>query len=79
MKPSSFTANHVEQLARKHGVDPACGPMDEAAVLITRLSGDEISSDRTEDLLVALKRTGAIDGRQMLLLLDAHLNESASI
>ena len=76
MKNASFTAAYVDKLARQHGVKPARGPLDEAAATITRLSGDEVASDHTEDLIVALKREGIIDGARMVSLLGAHLDET---
>ena len=48
-------------------------PADELAVVATQLSGDEVTTDAIEDLIVALKRAGAISGDEMGSLLSRYL------
>jgi hypothetical protein len=66
---------YVAELARQHGVIHVRTPHDTLAEIITQLSDDEIATDETEDLIVALKRTGVIDGATLVDLLGRHLDE----
>jgi hypothetical protein len=45
------------------------------AEIVTRLSDDDVATDDVEDLVVALKRSGAISGSEMVDLLGQYLNE----
>ena len=53
-------ARYVEALAKRLGIryTPTYG--DRWAFAVTRLAGDDVSSDRTDDLLVALTRAGKL-------------------
>ena len=42
---------------------------------VTELSGDEVTLDETEELLVAMKRNKAISGRRLVSLLGRHQRE----
>lgn len=73
--PTSGLAEFVADLARKHGVRYARTGVDDLADVITRLADDVVATDRTEDLIVALKRAHVIDGPTMVALLGNYLDE----
>ncbi len=73
--PVSDVASHVVALAKQHGVSYKRTSNDEFADVITRLADDEVDTDATEDLIVALKRANVIDGPTMVSLLGSHLDE----
>ena len=54
--PTSGVAEYVAELARKHGIQYVRTADDALAEVITRLADDEIETDETEDLIVALSR-----------------------
>ena len=60
-------------IAKKHGVSFKRTYADVWAENVTHLAGDPVVRDDTNDLLVALKRAGAISGRDMVKLLSRHL------
>lgn len=66
---------HLEGLAKAHQVKTVRTPQDALAEVITRLAGDEVTSDATEDLIVNLKRSGVINGAQMISFLGQHIDE----
>ncbi len=65
----------AKAIAGKHGVVYKRTYADSWADNVTRLAGDNIVRDTTNDLLVALKRAGAITGSQMVEMLTRHLTE----
>ena len=73
--PVSSVSGYVASIAKQHGVSYLRTPSDELADVVTRLSGDEVSTDATEDLIVALRRANVIDGPTMISLLGSHLDE----
>jgi len=73
--PSAGVAGFVQGLARRFKVAYAPNSMDQWAETVTRLAGDEVHADDTEDLLVALKRSGKLSSDEMTLLLVNHLRE----
>lgn len=77
MQPPSVTPTgvYVHALAKEFGVVYQRTPTDELADVITRLSGDTVDIDATENLIVALRRAGIIDGPTMVSLLGKHLDE----
>lgn len=62
-------------LAQDNGVHYQRLADDELAEAATRLSDDNVATDNVEDLMVALKRSGAISGGEMVDLLSQYLNE----
>ena len=54
--PQFGVAEFVADLARSHGVNAVRSRFDALADVITKLADDDVSSDETEDLIVALKR-----------------------
>lgn len=73
--PTTGLKEYVVELARRYGVTYVETPHDELADVITRLSGDEVTTDATEDLIVELKRANVIDGPTMVSLLGNYLDE----
>ena len=69
------TRSCIIALADRHGVRYQRTPDDELAEVITRLSDDEVVTDDIENLVVALKRAGAISGAEMVDLLSRYLME----
>lgn len=77
--PVSDVSSYVDSIAKQHGVSYLRAPSDKLADVITRLSGDEVTTDATEDLIVALKRANVIDGPTMVSLLGSYLDEQHSV
>ncbi len=69
---TTATARHVLKLARSSGVTFSPTWADRWAVAATRLAGDEVKSDATDDLLVALTRAGKLSPQDMVRLVMAH-------
>ena len=67
-------SQYVAAMAQRHGIVYTKTGGDALAEIITRLSDDDVHTDETEDLLVALKRAGVIDGPTMISLLGQHLD-----
>lgn len=65
---------YVAALAQQHGVVYSKTGNDALAEIITRLA-DDVRSDGTEDLLVALKRANVINGPTMVDLLGKYLDQ----
>lgn len=68
-------ARFVRAMARSCHVRFQPTHMDRWAVTVTRLAGDEVASDSTDDLLVALTRAGKLTTRDMSRLVAAHRRE----
>ena len=73
--PTVRVAQFVAELARKNGISYQRTGLDSWAETVTRLSGDEVRLDATQNLLVALKRAGVLNGYQMSRLSVNHLRE----
>lgn len=73
--PTSGLRDFVASLAQKHGVRYAKTSNDALAEVVTRLAGDVVIPDETEDLIVALKRANVIDAETMVALLGNYLDE----
>jgi hypothetical protein len=72
---SSFRA-FILNLARQHGVSSARTPIDQWALVLTRLSYDDREApDEIEQYAIILKRDGFITGREMGQLLVGYLQE----
>ena len=69
----------IADLAKRHGVTYVRTGIDALADVITHLSDDEVESDETEDLLVALRRAKAIDGPTMVTLLGRCIDETRGV
>lgn len=66
------TADKVRDLAYRHGVVFSPTFADRWAEAVTRLAGDAVASDATDDLLVALTRAGKLTPVDMAKLVIAH-------
>ena len=73
--PTAGLKDYIADLARQHGVSYIKTSTDVFAETITRLADDDITTDDTEDLLVALKRAHVIDAETMVALLGNYLEE----
>jgi len=72
-------AIYVRKLAKREGVTFMPTFADLWAAAVTKLAGDEVSSDRTDDLLVALARAGKLSPRDMTKLVVAHHRSLAHV
>lgn len=66
------TARYVIALAKRLGIAYVPTFSDRWASAVTHLAGDEVSSDSTDDLLVALTRTGKLSPGDMVKLAMEH-------
>lgn len=66
------TARYVRDLAKSEGVGFNPSYADRWASSVTKLAGDEVRSDSTDDLLVALTRSGKITAKDMVALVIKH-------
>jgi hypothetical protein len=73
--PAEGVSEFVKALARKFNVTYSRTAGDVWAEAVTRLAGDEVRSDDTSDLLVALKRANKVTDREMATLLINHRRE----
>jgi hypothetical protein len=69
------TASTIRALAERHNVAYAPTTLDGWANDVTRLSGDEVTLDEIELLLLALLRAGHFDRPKALRLQAQHLRE----
>ena len=67
--------SYVIELADQLDIRYQATPADELAVVAAQLAGDEVMTDAIEDLIVALRRAGAISGDEMVSLLSRYLAE----
>ena len=75
----TLTARYVEQLAKLEGISFKQTYADHWANSVTKISGDEVRSDTTDDLLVALTRSGKLTPSAMVKLVIAHHRELANV
>jgi len=73
-KPIS-AKQEIHQLARKHGIVYKRSAIDDWADSITRLSGDDVTLDETECLLVVLGRANILTDRETTILHARYLKE----
>lgn len=69
---SDPTEISVRQLANREGIAFTQTFADLWAEAVTKLSSDEVKSDETDDLLVALTRAGKLSPRDMARLVISH-------
>lgn len=77
--PTTGVATFVADVARRHGVSYVRSSNDALADFITQFSDDDVVTDGTEDLIVALKRSKVIDGSQMVALLGNYMDEAKHV
>jgi len=75
----TLTAKYVRQLARLEGITFNPTYADQWASSVTKIAGDEVRSDITDDLLVALTRAGKLTPNAMVKLVIAHHRELANV
>ena len=68
----THAARVVKNLAKQAGVVFVPTLADQWASAVTRLAGDDINSDATDDLLVALTRAGKLSPNEMVKLTMEH-------
>lgn len=73
--PTTGVARFVQDLARSYKVVYTVQPMDQWAETVTRLAGDDVRADDTENLLIALKRAGKISTKDVATLTINYLRE----
>lgn len=66
------TARYVVSLAKRLGITYTPTYSDYWAFSVTRLAGDEVLSDSTDDLLVALTRAGKLSPHDMTKMVIEH-------
>lgn len=69
------TADFVAELAEREGVEYSATFVDQWAAAVADLLGDTIAPDATDDLLVALARSGKLSAGEMVTLVMAHHRE----
>jgi len=77
--PKIDVSRFVKNLARKHHIVYSRTAGDDWAETVTRLAGDEVHSDSTGNLLVALTRAKKLTDREMSALLINHLREKRGV
>jgi len=77
--PSDATATYVRQLAKREGIKFTPTYADLWAQAVTTLAGDEVKSDKIDDLLVALTRAGKLSPRDMTKLVIAYHRDLARV
>ncbi|MFV3289881.1 hypothetical protein ACNFBR_14145 [Pseudomonas sp. NY11955] len=65
----------VLELAKQHGITSEKDRFSDLATTITSLSGDVVTLDDVERVLVSLKKKGVLTKRQILELEARYLNE----
>ena len=65
----------VRDLAQRHHSTDARTALDDWADDVTRLAGDDVSLDEVEELIVGLRRSGAVDGVELTRLHSRYLDE----
>ena len=73
--PTTGVRGFVADLAARHGTTYPRTPLTDWGNSVARVLGDYVELDETERLLVALKNTGVIDGRQAARLIANHFRE----
>lgn len=68
--------SQVLKLAKKHGVTGEKDRFSDLATTITHMSGDVVTLDDIERMLVSLKKKGVLTKRQILELEAHYLNEA---
>lgn len=73
--PTKGVQRFVKRFARTHGIQYARTGLDDYAEAVTRAAGDDVKLDVTGKLLVALKKSELINGRQLARLMTNHMRE----
>lgn len=73
--PESGVKRYIVQLATKYEVEYIKTRSSELAQTITKLSDDNVPQDDVERLVIALRQSGVISNKDVLLLLHEYLKE----
>ena len=77
--PTTNVRGFVAELAERYGVMRAKASSLEWGDSVAKVLGDYVELDETERLLVALKKTAVIDGRQVARLIANHFRERKAV
>lgn len=77
--PIKNVSAFVQRFAKSRDVHFERSGLDHWAEAVTRASGDDVALDETGKLLVALKKSHWISGRQMARLMSNHLSEHRGV
>ena len=73
--PEQDVREYVERFAAEHRAIFERTRLDDCAEAVTKAPGDDVVLDRTEKLLVALKKRGLISCRQAVRFMSSHARE----
>lgn len=77
--PESGLKDFVLALAVRYQIGVVKTYADQWAETVTRLADDEVHTDATEELVIALKKAHRIDNAQMVQMLANYLREKARV
>ena len=77
--PLTGLKTYIAALAERHSVSYVRSGSSALAAAITRLAGDDVKPDKTERLVIALRRAGVIVGKTMVLLLGRYFDEASDV
>ncbi len=77
--PKSQYKQYIGELAKQHHIAYTKTGFGEFAKQFTLLSDDSVEQDDVERQVIALRRAGIINGRDMLRLLHGYLKESTHV
>ena len=77
--PDTAVSRYVRALANRHKVHYEPTFSDRWASSVTRLADDDVKSDKTDDLLVALRRAGKLSPKDMTKLVISHHREARRV
>jgi hypothetical protein len=73
--PMTGLGAYIANLAQRHSVAYVKTGSSALAKVITHLADDDVTPDKTERLVIALRRANAIDGPTMVTLLGRYFDE----
>ena len=65
----------IRALAKQHGIVAARTGLDDWADDVTRLAGDDVAFDEVQEVVVALRKAGVINGVELTRLHSRYLDE----
>ncbi|WP_404406860.1 hypothetical protein [Pelagibacterium halotolerans] len=68
----------IRSLAKQHGIVASRTRLDDWADDVTRLAGDDVNFDEVQELIVALRKAGVVDGVELTRLHSRYLDERSS-
>jgi hypothetical protein len=73
--PKTGLRSYVASLAIKHNIQAETSNSSRLARIITTLSGDDVTPDETERLIIGLRKAKIIDNKTMVKILGNYLDE----